>query len=94
MKALARERVEALLNRGELERVEEFVAEDFVNHEAWPGEDRDGPGRACLPGAAHAHARMRDGRSSERWATRDDLGMLQQLGIIPSPAPPLSPPRS
>ena len=28
-----------LFNRGELDRVEEFVTEDFVNHEAWPGED-------------------------------------------------------
>lgn len=32
-------RVDALFNRGELDRVEEFVTEDFVNHEAWPGED-------------------------------------------------------
>lgn len=39
MKRFARERVEALFNRGELDRVEEFVTEDFVNHEAWPGED-------------------------------------------------------
>ncbi len=32
----------------------------------------------------HMHMlRMREGRSSEHWATRDDLGMLQQLGIIP-----------
>jgi len=39
MKRFARERVETLFNRGELDRVEEFVTPDFVNHEAWPGED-------------------------------------------------------
>jgi steroid delta-isomerase-like uncharacterized protein len=142
MEAFARERVEVLFNRGELDRVEEFVTEDFVNHEAWPGEDPGYEGfrlrlrrlrdalpdihmevhevvaggdlvayRATLTGThrgellgmeptgrsfsvQHMHMlRMRDGRSSEHWATRDDLGMLQQLGIIPSPAPPLSPPR-
>jgi steroid delta-isomerase-like uncharacterized protein len=142
MEAFARERVEALFNRGELDRIEEFVTEDFVNHEAWPGEDPGYEGfrlrlrrlrdaipdihlevhevvaggdlvayRATLSGThrgellgmaptgrsfrvQHMHMlRMRDGRSSEHWATRDDLGMLQQLGIIPSPAPPLSPPR-
>ena len=142
MKAFARERVEVLFNRGELDRVEEFVTEDFVNHEAWPGEDPGYEGfrlrlrrlhsgvpdihmeihevvagddlvayRATLSGShlgellgmaptgrrfrvQHMHMlRMRDGRSSEHWAARDDLGMLQQLGIIPSPAPALSPPR-
>jgi steroid delta-isomerase-like uncharacterized protein len=134
MEAFARERVEVLFNRGELERVEEFVTEDFVNHEAWPGEDPGYEGfrlrlrrlreaipdihmevhevvaggdlvayRATLSGThrgmllgmkptgrtfsvQHMHMlRMRDGRSSEHWATRDDLGMLQQLGIIPTP---------
>ena len=28
------------------------------------------------------------GGRREHWAVRDDLGMLQQLGIIPAPAPP------
>ena len=39
MRRFAVERVEALFNRGEIDRVEEFVTPDFVNHEAWPGED-------------------------------------------------------
>ncbi len=141
MRRFAIERVEVLFNRGELDRVEEFVTEDFVNHEAWPGEDPGYEGfrlrlgrlrsaipdihmevhevvaagdlvayRATLSGThrgellgmpptgrafsvQHMHMlRMRDGRVSEHWATRDDLGMLQQLGIIPPPAPPVSPP--
>jgi steroid delta-isomerase-like uncharacterized protein len=132
MRAFARERVEALFNRGELDRVEEFVTDDFVNHEAWPGEDPGYEGfrlrlrrlreaipdlrmevhealaegdlvayRATLSGtqtgplqgipptgrrfsAQQMHfLRMRDGRASEHWACRDDLGMLMQLGIIP-----------
>jgi hypothetical protein len=37
------ERVEVLFNRGELDRVEEFVTPDFVNHEAWPGEADGSP---------------------------------------------------
>ena len=42
----------------------------------------------------HMHMlRMRDGRACEHWAVRDDLGMLQQLGIIPAPAPAGGPAR-
>jgi steroid delta-isomerase-like uncharacterized protein len=134
MKRFAAERVEALFNRGEVDRVEELVTPDFVNHEAWPGEDPGYEGfrlrlqrlheaisdlhmeiheslaegdlvayRATLSGthtgpllgipatgrsfrAQHMHMlRLRDGRASEHWATRDDLGMLQQLGVIPRP---------
>ena len=136
MKRFAIERVEVLFNRGEIDRIEEFVTEDFVNHEAWPGEDPGYEGfrlrmrrlhegiadlhmevhevvagddlvayRATLSGrhdgellgmaptgrefrVQHMHMlRMRDGRACEHWATRDDLGMLQQLGIIPGPSP-------
>ena len=39
MEAFARERAAALFDRGELDRIPEFVTEDYVNHEAWPGED-------------------------------------------------------
>lgn len=30
--------------------------------------------------------RIRDGKAVEHWAIRDDLGMLQQLGALPTPA--------
>jgi len=125
-------RVEALFNRGELDRVEEFVTEDFVNHEAWPGEDPGYEGfrlrlrrlreafpdfhmaiedcivegdrvayRATVTGThqgpllgipptgrsfrvQHIHIlTLRDGRAQEHWASRDDVGMLTQLGILP-----------
>ncbi|MCB0882545.1 MAG: ester cyclase [Thermoleophilia bacterium] len=134
MRAFARERVEALFNRGELDRIPEFVTDDFVNHEAWEGEDPGVEGfrirmrrlhdafsglhmdvhemiaegdlvayRAELSGvhsgellgipptgrpfhAQQMHMlRVRDGRASEHWATRDDLGMLLQLGVVSPP---------
>lgn len=134
MEAFARERAAALFDRGEIDRIPEFVTEDYVNHEAWPGEDPGYAGfrlrmerlhsaipdirlevhevvaagdlvayRATLSGThegellgmpptgrsfsvQHMHMlRMRDGRACEHWAVRDDLGMLQQLGIIPAP---------
>jgi predicted ester cyclase len=31
--------------------------------------------------------RIRGGRLAERWAVQDDLGLLQQLGVIPAPGP-------
>ena len=30
--------------------------------------------------------RFRDGKGIEHWGTRDDLGMMRQLGVIPNPA--------
>jgi len=134
MRQFAIDRVEALFNRGELDRIREFVTEDFVNHEAWDGEDPGYEGfrirmqrlhdafsdmhmevldvlvdgdmvayRAELSGAhtgtllgipptgrpfkvQQMHMlRVRDGKSSEHWATRDDLGMMVQLGVINLP---------
>ncbi len=134
MKRFAIERVEVLFNRGELDRIEEFVTEDYVNHEAWAGEDPGYEGfrlrmrrlhdafpdmhmdvfevvagddlvsyRAELAGthrgellgipptgrsfrAQQMHMlRLRDGRACEHWATRDDLGMLVQLGVVTLP---------
>ena len=34
--------------------------------------------------------RVRDGRLAEHWATRDDLGTMLQLGVIPAPGGPVS----
>lgn len=132
VRSFVRERVEVLFNRGELDRVEEFVTPDFVNHEAWPGEDPGYEGfrlrlrrlreafpdfrmdiedvvvegdrvayRATVTGThrgallgipptgrafrvQHIHMlRMEDGRAREHWASRDDVGMLTQLGLMP-----------
>jgi predicted ester cyclase len=29
--------------------------------------------------------RMKDGKIAERWANVDELGLLQQLGVVPPP---------
>ena len=53
----------------------------------WPGGEFLG-----IPAPAGDYARgfatlyrFRDGRIAERWAVRDDLGMLRQLGALPAP---------
>jgi predicted ester cyclase len=34
----------------------------------------------------HMHfVRFRDGKAIEHWGVRDELGMMQQLGVIPEP---------
>ena len=34
----------------------------------------------------HMHfVRFRDGKAVEHWGVRDDLGMMQQLGVVPEP---------
>jgi predicted ester cyclase len=37
--------------------------------------------------------RLRDGKIAEHWAVRDDLGMMQQLGVVPSAVPSAAPPQ-
>ena len=39
-------------------------------------------------GSAHPHVsmyRVRDGKITEHFASRDDVGMLRQLGLLPPP---------
>jgi steroid delta-isomerase-like uncharacterized protein len=37
---------------------------------------------------SHMHfVRFRDGKAVEHWGVRDDMGMLQQLGILPERSP-------
>jgi predicted ester cyclase len=55
----------------------------------------DGPLNGVVPptgrrfSAAQTHwYRIEDGRLAEHWATRDDLTMLLQLGLVPRPARP------
>jgi predicted ester cyclase len=50
----------------------------------WPGGGFRGfevPAGVCRRDTAFAY-RLRDGRIAERWAIRDDLAMLQQLGAL------------
>jgi predicted ester cyclase len=55
----------------------------------WPGGSLRGvavPAGLCTRDVAFAY-RLREGRIVERWAIRDDLAMLQQLGAWPPPQP-------
>ena len=127
--------MEEVFNRGNLDAADEFVASDFLNHEAATDAPR-GPegfkepvrwlraafpdlravlhesvaegdlvvGRITLSGThrgefmgvpatgrsfsvQHLHMyRVTDGKVSEHWACRDDLGQLAQLGLLPPAA--------
>ena len=41
-------------------------------------------GRSVRQASMH-FVRFRDGKAIEHWGVRDDLGMMQQLGVIPAP---------
>ncbi len=67
------ERFDALVGVTDLDPLEDLCTPDLVNHQ--PGEySRD---------VAFIY-RLREGRIAERWAVRDDLTMLRQLGAIGS----------
>jgi steroid delta-isomerase-like uncharacterized protein len=137
-KALVR-RFYAEIDKGNLEAMDELVAEDYVDHspppfpvatgregvkqafrlfwEATPGrheiEDQIAEGdkvvtrltaygkhEGDLPGiprtgndmkmTAVAIHRIADGKLAEKWSDKDNLGFLQQLGVIPAMEPPES----
>lgn len=49
-----------------------------------PGSGLPGTGKRVTVRQMHM-ARVADGKVAEHWALRDDLGMMRQLGLIPSP---------
>lgn len=65
----------------------DYVVQFGVRSGGWRGGEFMGfqapPGRFARDFAAMY--RLRDGRIAERWAVRDDLGMLRQLGALPRP---------
>jgi len=72
--------------------IEELVAEgDTVVGRVTMSGTHQGPlmgiaatGRSSRQAQAHL-ARFRDGKGVEHRAVRDDLGLMQQLGVIPTP---------
>jgi steroid delta-isomerase-like uncharacterized protein len=135
-KQIVREFIDALFSRGELEAVDTYLSEDFVDHDPPFGVSADREGmraaaasfRAAFPDwrselhrlvaeadlvAEHFTAkgthreeimgvtptgrqitlpginlfRVQDGRIIERWGRLDDLGFLQQLGVVPQLGP-------
>jgi predicted ester cyclase len=75
--------------------IEELVAEgDTVAGRLTMSGTHEGPLMGTLPAGRsvrqdHMHfVRFRDGKVIEHWGVRDDLGMMQQLGVIPEPGQP------
>jgi steroid delta-isomerase-like uncharacterized protein len=133
-KALIREIIEEVWNKGNLAAVDRYFAPDYVDHTPFPGQ---GPGpegyrqvvttireafpdlhltlgdilaegdkvafRYTMEGTHQGGfmgipptgkpfsvggmiiARVVDDKALERWANLDTLGLMQQLGVIPSP---------
>jgi len=126
---------ETFTHTGDLSVIDEFIAEDFVDHAGPPGLPGGREGfrlqalawRQAFPDirlrvdqlVAHddtvaiawtgtgthlgelmgipptgvsgqttgiAFNRLRDGQVVERWGNSDDLGLMQQLGVVPRPA--------
>jgi predicted ester cyclase len=71
--------------------IEELVAEgDIVAGRLTMSGTHEGPltgmpptGRAVRQDHMH-FVRYRDGKAVEHWGVRDDLGMMQQMGVIPA----------
>jgi predicted ester cyclase len=67
----------------------DFVVQHGVRGGAWPGGPFLGIDAAPAPYArevafVYRLAGLAGGRIAERWAVRDDLGMLRQLGAFPA----------
>ena len=72
--------------------IHELVAEgDIVAGRLTMSGTHEGPLMGTPPTGhrmqqAHMHfVRFRDGLAVEQWGVRDDLGMMQQLGVLPEP---------
>lgn len=134
-KRIVTELIDALFSRGELDAVDRYTTEDFVNHNPNPGLSGDREGfrqtaammRSAFPDwHSHLHLLVAEGdmvverftargthqaemmgvpptgrevvlhginifrfhgdRIAERWGQLDNLGFLQQLGVVPAMA--------
>jgi predicted ester cyclase len=72
--------------------IEELVAEgDVVAGRLTMSGTHEGPLMGMPPTGRlvrqdHMHfVRLRDGKAIEHWGLRDDLGMMQQMGVMPEP---------
>jgi hypothetical protein len=71
-----------VLETGDTTAAERIIAPDFINHEA---DDLDRSDRGIRgPAGLVATSRWLRGQIVEHSALRDDLGLLRQLGVLPS----------
>ena len=66
----------------------DFVVVHGVREGTWQADSFRGvstpTGRRIAVELVHIF-RLEDGKIAEHWAVRDDLGMMQQLGVLPQP---------
>ncbi|MCF0051886.1 MULTISPECIES: ester cyclase [Dyadobacter] len=67
-----------------------YVADKVVHRWRLNGTDTGGvmgmpPSGKSITLTGTTTARMKDGKIAERWANVDELGLLQQLGVVPPP---------
>lgn len=67
-----------------------YVADKVVHRWRLNGTDTGGmmgmpPSGKALTFTGTTTVRMEDGKIAERWANVDELGLLQQLGVVPPP---------
>ncbi|WP_201981959.1 ester cyclase [Hymenobacter rubidus] len=67
-----------------------YAADKVVHRWSLTGTDTGGvmgmpPSGKSLTFTGTTTARMADGKIAERWANVDELGLLQQLGVVPPP---------
>ena len=67
-----------------------FAADKVVHRWSLTGTDTGGvmgmpPSSKSLTFTGTTTVRMADGKIAERWANVDELGLLQQLGVVPPP---------
>ena len=82
--ATYRQYVEDVWNAHNPAALERYFAPDVRVHSFTPGI-APVVGLANLQALAQSLFRVKDGKIVEHWANVDQLGMLQQLGLIPAP---------
>jgi hypothetical protein len=80
-KALMRRELEEVWNKHNPDAVDEIYAADFVNHSAM-GIPATGK-RITMTGITIA--RVAAGKITELWIESDQMGLMQQLGVVPAP---------
>ncbi len=87
-KAQFRRTYEEMFHQGNLAVADELIAPDRVTLSGThlgPFIGIAPTGRSVRQAQVH-FVRFRDGKGVEHRAVRDDLGLMQQLGVIPAPA--------
>lgn len=89
-KRLVRRALEEIYARGNLELANELVHPDFVDHEPAHPRQPTGPesvkqtARRLQSAFGGLRFEVQDEMIVDHWGSRDDLGLLAQLGLLPA----------